>query len=229
MHHINLKIPQGTTLGIIGRVGAGKTTLARMIPRLIQSNPNQLLIDDVPIEEWHLETLRDAIGYVSQSPFLFSNTLNANIGYGVVDAEQEAIHRAAEQAQLRQDIEEFSQGFDTIIGERGVTLSGGQKQRSTLARALIRLPKILILDDSLSAVDTHTEEAILSHLRAIMSDRTTIIIAHRISTLRDADHIIVLDEGRIAERGSHDELRKNGAFYAELCQRQELNAELETL
>jgi len=229
LHHINLKIPQGTTLGIIGRVGAGKTTLARMIPRLIQSNPNQLLIDDVPIEEWHLETLRDAIGYVSQSPFLFSNTLNANIGYGVVDAEQEAIHRAAEQAQLRQDIEEFSQGFDTIIGERGVTLSGGQKQRSTLARALIRLPKILILDDSLSAVDTHTEEAILGHLRAIMSDRTTIIIAHRISTLRDADHIIVLDEGRIAERGSHDELRKNGAFYAELCQRQELNAELETL
>lgn len=229
LHHIDLEIPQGTTQGIIGRVGAGKTTLARLIPRLIQTDSGQLLIDGVPVDEWHLDTLRDAIGYVSQNPFLFSNTISANIAYGATDAGEEAIRQAAEQAGLRQDVDEFAQGFSTVIGERGVTLSGGQKQRSTLARALIRLPQILILDDALSAVDTHTEEAILGHLREIMRDRTTLIIAHRISTLRDADHIVVLDEGRIAERGTHAELVKNGGFYAELCQRQELSAELETL
>ena len=183
----------------------------------------------MPVDQWHLETLRNAIGYVSQNPFLFSNTISANIAYGAADAEAGQIHTAAEQARLREDVDEFDEGFDTVIGERGVTLSGGQKQRSTLARALIRLPKILILDDALSAVDTHTEEAILGHLREIMRNRTTLIIAHRISTLRDADRIVVLDEGRIAEQGTHDDLRKNGGFYAELCQRQELSAELETL
>jgi len=226
---IDLDIPQGTTLGIIGRVGAGKTTLARLIPRLVQTDCGQLLIDGVPVDQWHLNTLRNAIGYVSQNPFLFSNTISANIAYGAADAKAGQIHTAAEQARLRQDVNEFDEGFDTVIGERGVTLSGGQKQRSTLARALIRLPKILILDDALSAVDTHTEEAILGHLREIMRNRTTLIIAHRISTLRDADRIVVLDEGRIAEQGTHDYLRKNGGFYAELCQRQELSAELETL
>ena len=229
LHHIDLEIPQGTTLGIIGRVGAGKTTLARLVPRLIQTDPGQLLIDGTPIEEWHLETLRGAIGYVSQNPFLFSNTLGANISYGDTKAEHETIRQAAEQAQLLQDIDEFQDGFETIIGERGVTLSGGQKQRSTLARALIRQPQILILDDALSAVDTHTEEAILGHLREIMRNRTTLIIAHRISTLRNADHIIVLDEGRIAEQGTHDALVSNGNFYAELYERQQLNDELESL
>ena len=229
LHRINLEIPQGTTLGIIGRVGAGKTTLARLVPRLIQADPGQLLIDGIPIEEWHLETLRGAIGYVSQNPFLFSNTLGANISYGATSAEHETIRQAAEQAQLLQDIDELQDGFETIIGERGVTLSGGQKQRLTLARALIRQPQILILDDALSAVDTHTEEAILGHLREIMRNRTTLIIAHRISTLRNADHIIVLDEGRIAEQGTHDELVSNGNFYAELYERQKLNAELESL
>ena len=229
LHDIDLDVPQGTTLGIIGRVGAGKTTLAQLIPRLVQTDRGQLLIDGVPVDQWHLDTLRNAIGYVAQNPFLFSNTISANIAYGAADAEAGQIHTAAEQAQLRQDVEEFDEGFDTVIGERGVTLSGGQKQRSTLARALIRLPKILILDDALSAVDTHTEESILSHLRKIMHNRTTLIIAHRISTLRDADRIIVLDKGRIAEQGTHAELRKNGGFYAELCQRQELNTELEIL
>ena len=229
LHDIDLDVPQGTTLGIIGRVGAGKTTLAQLIPRLVQTDRGQLLIDGVPVDQWHLNTLRNAIGYVAQNPFLFSNTISANIAYGAADAEAGQIYTAAEQAQLRQDVEEFDEGFDTVIGERGVTLSGGQKQRSTLARALIRLPKILILDDALSAVDTHTEESILSHLRKIMHNRTTLIIAHRISTLRDADRIIVLDKGRIAEQGTHAELRKNGGFYAELCQRQELNTELEIL
>ena len=229
LHDIDLDVPQGTTLGIIGRVGAGKTTLAQLIPRLVQTDRGQLLIDGVPVDQWHLDTLRNAIGYVAQNPFLFSNTISANIAYGAADAEAGQIHTAAEQAQLRQDVEEFDEGFDTVIGERGVTLSGGQKQRSTLARALIRLPKILILDDALSAVDTHTEESILSHLRKIMHNRTTLIIAHRISTLRDADRIVVLDKGRIAEQGTHAELRRNGGFYAELCQRQELNTELEIL
>ena len=229
LHQIDLDIPPGTTLGIIGRVGSGKTTLARLVPRLIQAEPGQLLIDGVPIEEWPLATLRDAIGYVPQNPFLFSNTLYANIAYGADAAAEGQIHAAAEEAQLKKDIDQFDEGFDTLIGERGVTLSGGQKQRATLARALIRRPQILILDDALSAVDTHTEEAILDHLHTLMQGRTTLIIAHRISTLRHADHIAVLDDGRIAEQGTHDELVRSGGFYAELYQHQQLSAELETL
>ena len=229
LHQIDLDIPPGTTLGIIGRVGSGKTTLARLVPRLIQAEPGQLLIDGVPIEEWPLATLRDAIGYVPQNPFLFSNTLSANLAYGVGSAAEAQIHAAAEEAQLKKDIDQFDEGFDTLIGERGVTLSGGQKQRATLARALIRRPQILILDDALSAVDTHTEEAILDHLHTLMQGRTTLIIAHRISTLRHADHIAVLDDGRIAEQGTHDELVRSGGFYAELYQHQQLSAELETL
>ena len=229
LRNIDLEIPAGTTLGIIGRVGSGKTTLARLIPRLIQAGPGQLRIDGVPAEEWPLEELRANIGYVSQNPFLFSNTISANVAYGVENAGAEQIALASEQAQLRQDVEEFERGFDTLIGERGVTLSGGQKQRATLARALIRQPSILILDDALSAVDTHTEEAILSHLRQIMKGRTTLLIAHRISTLRDADQIVVLDEGRIAEQGTHQQLVERGGFYADLSRRQQLAAELETL
>ena len=229
LHQIDLDIPPGTTLGIIGRVGSGKTTLARLVPRLIQAEPGQLLIDGVPIEEWPLATLRDAIGYVPQNPFLFSNTLSANLAYGADSAAEAQIHAVAEEAQLKKDIDQFDAGFDTLIGERGVTLSGGQKQRATLARALIRRPQILILDDALAAVDTHTEEAILDHLHALMQGRTTLIIAHRISTLRHADRIAVLDDGRIAELGTHAELVNSDGFYAELYQHQQLSAELETL
>jgi ATP-binding cassette, subfamily B, multidrug efflux pump len=229
LRDIELDIPAGATIGIMGRVGAGKTTLARLLPRLIEAGPGQLLIDGRPIEAWPLDQLRAAIGYVSQNPFLFSNTMAANLGYGVDDPTPEAVAQAAEEAQVRQDIEDFEQGFETLIGERGVTLSGGQKQRSTLARALMRRPRILILDDALSAVDTHTEEAILGHLRQIMRGRTTLIIAHRVSSLRDADRIIILDEGRIAEQGTHEELVKAGGFYADLHARQQLAAELETL
>ena len=229
LHSLNLDLPAGTTLGIIGRVGAGKTTFARLIPRLIEPTQGRILLDGVPLDQWPLTRLRQAIGYVAQTPFLFYDTMGANIGYGVEDASEPQIHEAAEEAQVRTDIESFEKGFATVIGERGVTLSGGQKQRTTLARALLRRPEILILDDSLSAVDTHTEEAILGHLRRIMAERTTILIAHRISTLRDADHIIVLDEGGIAEEGTHGELVAAQGIYAGLARRQQLTEELELM
>ena len=229
LHHINLKIPAGTTVGIMGRVGAGKTTLARLIPRLIQAPSEHLFIDGMPVENWPLNELRQSIGYVSQTPFLFSNTIANNIGYGLDNAPKEDILQAAEWAQLRKDVDEFEQGFDTVIGERGITLSGGQKQRSTIARALIRQPQILILDDALSAVDTQTEEAILNHFRLLMRGRTTLIIAHRVSTLRHCDYIIVLDKGHIVEQGSQQTLLTKNGFFSDLCVRQQLANELEEL
>ena len=226
---VDLDVPAGTTLGVIGRVGSGKTTMARLIPRLIEPTQGRILLDGVPLDEWPLARLRQAIGYVAQTPFLFSDEVGANVGYGVEGATDEQIQQAAEEAQVRADVEDFKDGFATVIGERGVTLSGGQKQRTTLARALLLRPEILILDDSLSAVDTQTEQAILGHLRRIMAQRTTILIAHRISTLREADHIIVLDEGHIAEQGTHTTLVAARGIYADLASRQELAAELEQM
>ncbi len=226
---IELYLPAGRTLGVIGRVGAGKSTLARLVPRLIEPQRGAVTIDGKSVQEWPLEGLRRSIGYVSQQPFLFSTSVAGNIAYGVEAATGREIREAATRSQLDRDIEELEDGLATVVGERGVTLSGGQKQRCTLARALLREPRILILDDALSAVDTQTEEAILRYLREAMRGRTTIIIAHRISTLRHADLIVTLDEGRIVESGDHDTLVRAGGLYSELHERQQLSAELEAL
>ena len=229
LNGIELYLPAGGTLGVIGRVGAGKSTLARLPPRLIEPQRGAVTIDGKSVQEWPLEELRRSIGYVSQQPFLFSTTVAGNIAYGVESATEAQIGEAATRSRLDRDIEELEEGLATVVGERGVTLSGGQKQRCTLARALLREPRILILDDALSAVDTQTEEAILGYLREAMRGRTTIIIAHRISTLRHADLIVTLDDGRIVESGDHESLVRAGGLYSELHERQQLSAELESL
>ena len=229
LRSIELEIPAGSTLGICGRVGSGKTTMVRLIPRLIRSNPNELLLDGVPIEDWPLDLIRSSVGYVSQNPFLFSNSIRANLAYGRSEAPEDWVAEMATMAELSKDVTKFTDGFATLIGERGVTLSGGQKQRTTLGRALMMEPKILILDDALSAVDTRTENAILNNLSGFLKERTAIVVAHRVSTLRLADHIIVLDDGAISERGTHRELIAAGGFYAELVNRQELTAKLEAM
>jgi ATP-binding cassette subfamily B protein len=226
---INLVIEPGQTVAFIGRTGAGKSTLMNLIPRLLDAEPGMILIDDKPIREIPLKRLRENIGYVPQETFLFSETLAENIAFGIHngrgDLEKE-IESAAEIAGLAEDVNQFPQKYLTVLGERGITLSGGQKQRAAIARAVIREPKILILDDSLSAVDTYTEEKILSSLRDVMRSRTTLIVAHRISTVKDADLICVLDHGRIVERGSHEELMQIGGAYADLYERQLLEEEL---
>ena len=227
LRDINLHVPAGSTLAIVGPTGSGKSTLAALIGRLWDVPRDELLIDGRSIRDYPLAALRRAIGYVPQDTFLFSETIRENIAFGVEEADEEAVLEAAEIASISGEIQSFPSRYDTMVGERGITLSGGQKQRTALARAVLRQPRILVLDDALSSVDTHTEESILGRLREIMRQRTTILIAHRISTVKNADQIVVLREGQIVERGTHDELLALGGYYADLYQKQLLEEELE--
>jgi ATP-binding cassette subfamily B multidrug efflux pump len=227
LRDIDLEVPAGSTLAIVGPTGSGKTTLAALVARLWEAPAGTLLLDGRAIREWPLAELRRAIGFVPQDTFLFSETVKENIALGVEDAPAEAVAEAAQMASIYGDISGFPAQFETLVGERGITLSGGQKQRTALARAVIREPRILILDDALSSVDTDTEEKILRHLKEVMRERTTILISHRCSTVRHADQIVVLRDGRIVERGTHDELLALGGYYNDLYQKQLLEEELE--
>ena len=223
---INLHIEPGEHVAFVGRTGSGKTTLVQLIPRLFNPDKGKISLDGIPVERIPLHVLRGNIGYVPQETFLFSDTIAENIAFGNKEADMEAIEDAAEKAQVRDNILEFERKFETILGERGITLSGGQKQRTSIARALIKDPKILIFDDSLSAVDTNTEDAILHHLLEELKGVTSIMISHRISTIKDADRIFVLDDGHIVESGTHDSLLKNDGYYASMYNRQLLEEEL---
>jgi ATP-binding cassette subfamily B multidrug efflux pump len=227
LRDISLHVPAGSTLAMVGPTGSGKSTLAALVARLWEAPTGTVLIDGRSIREYPLAELRRAIGYVPQDTFLFSETIRENIGFGVNQALEEHVLEAAEIASISGEIQSFPERFDTMVGERGITLSGGQKQRTSLARAVLRKPKILILDDSLSSVDTATEERILDSLQTIMRERTTILVSHRVSTVKNADQIVVLRDGRIVERGTHDELLALGGYYADLYQKQLLEAELE--
>jgi ATP-binding cassette subfamily B multidrug efflux pump len=226
LHDLSLRIPAGRSLAIVGPTGSGKTTLVNLIPRIYDADPGAVLIDGRPIREYSLAALRKNIGFVPQETFLFSDRIRENIALGVDAATDQQIHEAADAANIATDIEGFPEGYGTMVGERGITLSGGQKQRTAIARALIRNPRILVLDDALSSVDTHTEDKILNHLRDVMQGRTTIFISHRVSTVRNADRIAVLHDGRIVELGTHDELLTLNGYYTDLYNKQLLEEEL---
>ena len=226
LHDINLRIPAGSSLAIVGPTGSGKTTLVSLIPRIYDAEPGTVWIDGKPIRQYPIDSLRSQIGFVPQETFLFSETVRENIAFGKADATDEEVRAAAEAANVATDIEEFPEQYQTMVGERGITLSGGQKQRTAIARAILRNPRILVLDDALSSVDTHTEDKILNHLREIMQGRTTIFISHRVSTVRNADMIVVLHGGRIVELGTHEELLARNGYYSELYNKQLLEEEL---
>ena len=226
-----MRIPAGETAAFVGATGSGKSTLINLLARLHNPPPGMVYVDDVDVRQIPLSRLRGAIGFVPQEPFLFSDTIAENVAFGVDDPDApariaERVRAAAAVARLDKDVEEFPKGYDTLVGERGITLSGGQKQRTALARAVMLDPRVLVLDDALSAVDTYTEEEILGKLRGVMRQRTSIIVSHRISTVRDADQIFVLERGRIVERGRHDELVRAAGIYSEMFKKQLLEEEL---
>ncbi len=229
LKNINLKIPRGSTTAIMGYTGSGKTSFINLIPRLYDCTEGEVLIDGINVKKIPLQVLRTNIGLVQQEAFLFSDTIMNNISYGLRSVDEKRVREVSRIAHFDGDVESFPKGYETIMGERGITLSGGQKQRASLARALAIDPKILILDDSFSAVDTNTEEQILKNLKEFMKERTRIIISHRVSTVKDADNIIVLADGLIAEQGTHDELVALNGIYADLHYKQLLEKELEEL
>jgi ATP-binding cassette subfamily B protein len=229
LQDLNLMIREGETVAIVGHTGSGKSTLVSLIPRLLDATSGRVSIGGVDVRSFDPEQLRQQIGFVPQETFLFSATLAENIAWGAPEASREQISWAARVAGLAADLETFPNGLDTVIGERGLTLSGGQKQRAAIARAILRNPRILILDDALSSVDTVTEEKILRELASVMRDRTTILISHRVSTVQNADRIVVLSAGTVVESGTHVELQQLGGYYADLYQKQLLEEELETI
>jgi ATP-binding cassette, subfamily B, multidrug efflux pump len=226
---VNLRIRAGETVAVVGHTGSGKSTLVSLVPRLMDPTGGAVFVDGVDLRELAPADLRRQIGFVPQETFLFSATVKENIAFGVENATEEQVRGAAEIAGLAGDIDGFPAGYETMVGERGITLSGGQKQRAAIARAILRDPRILIMDDALSSVDTLTEERILTHLAGVMQGRTVILISHRVSTVRQADRIVVLSAGRIVEQGTHTELIANGGYYAELSQKQMLEEELEAI
>jgi ATP-binding cassette subfamily B multidrug efflux pump len=229
LEHVDLLIPPGATLAVVGHTGSGKSTLVGLVPRLMDPTAGAVYLDGINLRDLDPAELRRQIGFVPQETFLFSATLAENIAFGVEQATMDEIRRAAELAGLAGDIESFPNGYETMVGERGITLSGGQKQRTAIARALLRNPRILILDDALSSVDTLTEERILNGLAHVMHGRTVILISHRVSTVRQADSIVVLEKGRVVEQGTHAELVSTGGYYADLSQKQMLEEELESI
>jgi ATP-binding cassette subfamily B multidrug efflux pump len=229
LRDINLTIPPGQTCAVVGPLGSGKSTLVHLIARLADPTRGNVMIDGVDVRDWPLAELRRQIGFVPQETFLFSGSLRENVAFGIseADATESRIRDALHRSRLENDLDQWPKGLDTLIGERGVTLSGGQKQRTAIARAIAKDPAILVLDDALSSVDTRTEEAVLQSLHEFMLRRTSIVIAHRLSTTRSADQVVVLDGGRIVERGTHAELVARGELYTRIYRRQLIAQELE--